>query len=161
MNAASLDRLRTAGALQACTRRVAKAALEYEMACDACQGLALEVAAWCREKDACAGQVPAFTTMKRRIEDARAFARGLCRGASCIADAVTHETLVAMTPDEREAFGDAVIRVMSRDAFDRLDFSFCLQFFPTSGSFPMSRLFTSGGQSIRASVSASVLLMNI
>ena len=40
-------------------------------------------------------------------------------------------------------------------------FPFCLQSFPASESFPMSRLFTSGGQSIRASASASVLLMNI
>ena len=37
--------------------------------------------------------------------------------------------------------------------------SFCLQSFPTSGSFPMSQLFTSGGQHIAAS--ASVLPMNI
>ena len=36
-------------------------------------------------------------------------------------------------------------------------FSFCLQSFPTSGSFPMSRLLTSGGQSIGAPASASVL----
>ena len=40
-------------------------------------------------------------------------------------------------------------------------FSFWLQSFPASGSFPMSQLFTSGGQSIGASASASVLLMNI
>ena len=40
-------------------------------------------------------------------------------------------------------------------------FSFCLQSFPASGSFPMSRLFTSGGQSIGASASASVVPMNI
>ena len=33
-------------------------------------------------------------------------------------------------------------------------FSFCLQSFPASGSFPMSWLFTSGGQSIGASASA-------
>ena len=39
--------------------------------------------------------------------------------------------------------------------------SSCLQSFPASGSFLMSRLFASGGQSIRASASASVLLMNI
>ena len=38
-------------------------------------------------------------------------------------------------------------------------FSSCLQFFPASGSFPMSWLFTSGGQSI--GTSASVLPMNI
>ena len=40
-------------------------------------------------------------------------------------------------------------------------FSFCLQFFPASGSFPMSQLFASGGQSIGTSLSASVLPMNI
>ena len=38
--------------------------------------------------------------------------------------------------------------------------SSCPQSFPVSGSFPMSRLFASGGQSIRASASASVLPMN-
>ena len=40
-------------------------------------------------------------------------------------------------------------------------FSFCLQFFQVSGSFPTSWLFASGGQSIGASDSASVLPMNI
>ena len=40
-------------------------------------------------------------------------------------------------------------------------FSFYLQSFPASGSFPMSRFFTSGGQSIGVSASASVLPMNI
>ena len=40
-------------------------------------------------------------------------------------------------------------------------FSSCLQSFLASGSFLMSQLFTSGGQSIVASGSASVLPMNI
>ena len=40
-------------------------------------------------------------------------------------------------------------------------FSSCLQSFPASGSFPMSPFFTSGGQSIGVSASASVLPMNI
>ena len=40
-------------------------------------------------------------------------------------------------------------------------FSSYLQSFPALGSFPMSRLFTSDGQSVRASASASVLSMNI
>ena len=40
-------------------------------------------------------------------------------------------------------------------------FSFCLQSFPASGSFPLSQHFTSGGQSIGASASASVLQINI
>ena len=39
--------------------------------------------------------------------------------------------------------------------------SSCRQSFPTSGSFPMSQFFTSGGQSIGVSGSASVLPMNI
>ena len=41
-----------------------------------------------------------------------------------------------------------------------VSFSSCLQSLPASGSFPMSQLFTSGGQSIRVSVLASVLPMN-
>ena len=45
-------------------------------------------------------------------------------------------------------------------SFSVTPFSFCLQSFPASGSFPMSRLFLSGGQSIGASTSSSVL-MNI
>ena len=39
--------------------------------------------------------------------------------------------------------------------------SFCLQSFLASGSFPMSRLFESGGQSIGASASASVIPVSI
>ena len=46
-------------------------------------------------------------------------------------------------------------------SFSAAQFSFYLQSFPASGSFPMSRLFASGGQSIAVSVSASVLPMNI
>ena len=40
-------------------------------------------------------------------------------------------------------------------------FSSCPQSFSASGSFPVSQHFASGGQSIRASASASVLPMNI
>ena len=39
-------------------------------------------------------------------------------------------------------------------------FSSCPQSFPASGFFPMSQLFTSGGQSIGVSASTSVLPMN-
>ena len=41
-----------------------------------------------------------------------------------------------------------------------IPFSSCLQSFPESGSFPMSQLFASGGQSIGVSASTSVLPMN-
>ena len=40
-------------------------------------------------------------------------------------------------------------------------FSSCCQSFLASGSFPMSQLFTSGGQGIGVSASSSVLSMNI
>ena len=40
-------------------------------------------------------------------------------------------------------------------------FSSCLQFFPASGSFPVSQFFPSGGQSLGVSASASVFPMNI
>ena len=42
-----------------------------------------------------------------------------------------------------------------------IPFSSCLQSFPESGFFPVSWLFVSGGQGIRASASASVLQLNI
>ena len=42
-----------------------------------------------------------------------------------------------------------------------IPFSSCLQSLPASGSFQMSQFFTSGGQSIGVSASASVLPMNI
>ena len=42
-----------------------------------------------------------------------------------------------------------------------IPFSSCLQSFPASGSFQMSQFFTSGGQSVGVSASASDLPMNI
>ena len=42
-----------------------------------------------------------------------------------------------------------------------IPFSSCLRYFPASGSFLMSRLFTSGGQSIGASASALVLIQDL
>ena len=46
-------------------------------------------------------------------------------------------------------------------SFSVIPFSPCPQSFPASGSFPVSRLFASGGQSIEASASESVLSVNI
>ena len=40
-------------------------------------------------------------------------------------------------------------------------FSFCTQSFPTWGSFPITQLLVSGGQSIGVSASTSILSMNI
>ena len=46
-------------------------------------------------------------------------------------------------------------------SFSASPFSFWLQLFPALESFPISQLFTSGGQSIGASASASVLPKNM
>ena len=42
-----------------------------------------------------------------------------------------------------------------------IPFSSCLRSFPASGSFPISQLFVSGGQSVGVSASTSVLPVNI
>ena len=42
-----------------------------------------------------------------------------------------------------------------------VSFSSCLKSFPASGAFQMSQFFTSGGQSIGVSASASVLTVNV
>ena len=58
----------------------------------------------------------------------------------------------------------AQTHVLSRWCHPTISFSvvlFCLQSFPASGSFPVSQLFASGGQSIGVSASVSVLPMNI
>ena len=46
-------------------------------------------------------------------------------------------------------------------SFSVTPFFSCLQSFAASGSFPMSKFFTTGGQIIGASASASVLPMNV
>ena len=46
-------------------------------------------------------------------------------------------------------------------SYSVIPFSFCPESSAASGSFQMSQLFTSGGQSIRVSASTSVLPMNI
>ena len=51
--------------------------------------------------------------------------------------------------------------MLSNHLISVIPFSSCLQSFPASGSFQMSQLFTTGGQRIGASASASVLPMNI
>ena len=72
-----------------------------------------------------------------------------------------HQALLSSTVSR------SLLKLMSIDSwcyltlsFSVAPFSFCLQSFPASGSFPMSWLFTSGGQSIGVSASASVLPMS-
>ena len=65
-----------------------------------------------------------------------------------------HHQLPEFTQTHVHWVGDAILPSV-------VPFSSCPQSLPTSGSFPMSQLFTWGGQSTEVSASASVLPMNI
>ena len=52
------------------------------------------------------------------------------------------------------------LKMLSKISCSAITFSFYLQSFPASGSFPVSWLFALGGQNIGASVPVSVLTMN-
>ena len=67
-----------------------------------------------------------------------------------------HHQLPELAQTHVHQVGDAI-----QPSHPVIPFSSCLQSFPASGSFPMSQFFTSGGQSIGVSASASVLPMNI
>ena len=66
-----------------------------------------------------------------------------------------HHQLPESTQTHAHRVGDAI-----QPSQPVVPFSSCPQSFPASGSFPMSQLFTSGGQSTGVSASASVLPMN-
>ena len=64
-----------------------------------------------------------------------------------------HHQLPQFTQTHVHWFGDAISSSVA-------PFSSCPHSFPALGSFPVSQLFTSGGQSIRVLASTSVLPMN-
>ena len=66
-----------------------------------------------------------------------------------------HCQLPELTQTHVHRVGDAI-----QPSSSVIPFSSCPQSFPESGSFPMSQLFASGGQSIGVSASTSVLSMN-
>ena len=66
-----------------------------------------------------------------------------------------HQQLPESTLTHVHWVGDAI-----QPSHPVVSFSTCPQSFPASGSFPMSQLFISGGQSIAVSASTSVLPMN-
>ena len=72
-------------------------------------------------------------------------------------DFPVHHQLLEFTQTHVHLVGDAIQPSHPLSS----PFSSCLQSFSASGSFPVSRLFTSGSQSIGASASASVLPMNM
>ena len=66
-----------------------------------------------------------------------------------------HHQLPEFTQTRVHGVGDAI-----QPSHPVIPFSSCPQSLPASGSFPMSQLFASGGQSIGVSASASVLPKN-
>ena len=78
----------------------------------------------------------------------------ICNSMDCNMPGLpVHHQLLEFTQTHVDWVGDATQSV--------IPFSSCLQSFPASGSFSMSQLFTSSGQSIGVLASASVLPMNI
>ena len=68
-----------------------------------------------------------------------------------------HHQHLELTQTHVHRIGDAIQTISS----SVVPYSSCLQSFPASGSFQMSRFFASGDQSTGVSTSASVLPMNI
>jgi len=83
-------------------------------------------------------------------------ARLLYPSATLMATNFSVHQLLELTQTHVHWVGDAI-----QPSHPLLSFYSCPQSFPASGSFQMSQLFTSGGQSIGVSASASVLPMNI
>ena len=74
-----------------------------------------------------------------------------------------HTRLSCLSPSPRDCSNSCQLSQWCQPAISSsaVPFSSCLQSFPALGSFPMSWLFVSSGQSTRASASVSVLPMNI
>ena len=73
----------------------------------------------------------------------------------CMPGLPVHHQLPEFTQTHAHQGGDAI-----QPSHPVVPFSSCPQSLPASGSFPMSQLFASGGQSIGVSASASVLPKN-
>ena len=72
-----------------------------------------------------------------------------------------HHQLLKLAQTHVHQVSDAIQPSHPTISSSAVPFSSCLQTFPVSGSFPMSQFFPSGGQSIGASTTASLLPMNI
>ena len=120
MDAEMMDRMELAARVQACARRVEEAAVDYELACEACAQEAGEASAWCRGEDV--AELEAVTAgLGRRLQDARETARDLHRAAWCVADGVVAEAMDAMSPEDGERLADAVAAAMTPAEFKTLD----------------------------------------
>ena len=72
-----------------------------------------------------------------------------------------HQTSLSFTIYQSLLKFMSIESMMPSNHLTAAPFFSCYQYFPASGSFPVSKLFSSGGQSIGTSASASVLAMNI
>ena len=120
MDAKMMDRLELAARVQASARRVADAAEEWCMACEACAQTAGEASAWCGDEDR-AGLEEVAQTLGLRMADARECARDLHRVAWCVADGVVAGAVDAMGPEDVEEMADAVADAMTPREFEALD----------------------------------------
>ena len=84
----------------------------------------------------------------------------LCDPMEC---STPHGWLPCPSPTPRACSNSCPLSLWCNPSISSLAIPFAsyLQFFPTSGSFSMSQIFTSGSQSSGASASASVLPVNI
>ena len=81
----------------------------------------------------------------------------ICKSMNCSTPGFpVHHQLPELTQTHVHWVNDAI-----QPSHPVIPFSSCFQSFPAAGSFQMSQLFTSGGQTIGVSASASVLPMNI
>ena len=89
----------------------------------------------------------------------------LCDPTDCRAPGFpVHHQRPELPQTHVNAVGDVIITCHSSSHVNSssvIPFSSCLQSFPASGSFPMNQFFPSGGRSIEASGSTSVLPVNI
>ena len=120
MDAELMDRMELAARVQACAKRVEEAAVDYELACEACAQEAGEASAWCRGDDA-AELAGVSETLGERLAEARETARDLPRAAWCVADGVQTAAMEAMSPEDAERLADAVAAAMTPAEFGTLD----------------------------------------
>ena len=99
---------------------------------------------------------PASNTAEVQFNSVAQSCPTLCDPKDCSTPGFpVHHQFPEFTQTQVHRVGDAI------QPSSVVPFSSCLQSFPASGSFPMRPFFASGGSSIRASPSASVLPMNI
>lgn len=105
MNAARMDRLKTACDVQAKLRRMEEAAVEFDLACEALHDAAMDASEWCPDEDR-AELASVSETLGTRLAGARDVARDLRRAAICVADGVIGGAMKEMSDRERlEAWG--------------------------------------------------------